>query len=167
MAFKFLESSYSVLFTFITIRSNPSLIETTHIVVWEHFDILQKKKNSLNTHYIQFWMTSFPIKLLYFIYWEIIIILFSSNTYYFGWYKYKKMTVFTFNELIILEEIMKLLTSVISDLDGSTLGSWPMITHHSIVSVLSWKLSTPFTSYLSCPPPTPTVIQGSNSICKY
>ena len=31
MAFKFLESSYSVLFTFITIRSNPSLIETMHI----------------------------------------------------------------------------------------------------------------------------------------
>ena len=47
-----------------------------YIVVREHFYILQKKrkKNSLNTHYIQFWMTSFPIKLLYFIYWEIIII---------------------------------------------------------------------------------------------
>ena len=165
MAFKFLESSYSVLFTFITIRSNPSLIETMHIYSGLGTFWYFSKKKSLNIHYIQFWMRSFPIQLLYFIYGEIIIIFIE---YLLFWLiEIQKMKIFTFNELIILEEIIKLLTSVISDLGCSTLGSWPMIAHHSIVFVLSWKLSTPFTSCLSCPPPTPTVIQGSNSICKY
>lgn len=86
MAFKFLESGYSVLFTFITIRSNPSLVETMHIVVWEHFDILQKK-NSLNT-LSNSWMTSFSNKTFIFyllgnnhyLFHQILIILVDINT---------------------------------------------------------------------------------------
>lgn len=165
MAFKFLESSYSVLFTFITIRSNPSLIETMHIY------------SGLGT----FWYFS-KKKIFKHPLYPILNDIFSNTTFIF----YLRGNNHYFHRIIIIlvdrntkNENFYLQWAYNSGRNNKVahecnfrprlLFFGELAYDHPSLNCLCSVLETehPLTSCLSCPPPTPTVIQGSNSICKY